>query len=145
MPRVSRDLRSLLSDGIGGRRSDVDNTPWTIDKVVAPNDDVHEMEVDDSDDNSTNDSLDDTIDSVPECATRFPRGNRLMDVGCLASFLCDFVICKNCCKGSFVVVEECTGLATKLMLSCTHCTTTHCIESKRSVTKKLKVNCVSMT
>jgi ribosomal protein L37AE/L43A len=62
----------------------------------------------------------------------------LPDVGCLVSFLCDSVVCKICCKGSFAVNEECTGLATKLMLSCTHCTTSHCIESKKSVTKKTK-------
>jgi len=64
--------------------------------------------------------------------------NVLPDVGCLVSFLCDSVVCKICCKGSFAVNEECTGLATKLMLSCTHCTTSHCIESKKSVTKKTK-------
>jgi hypothetical protein len=70
LPRVSRALRSLLSGGVGGRRSAVDTIPWTIDKVVMPNDVLHDMEVDKSDDTSTNDSLNDTVDSVPECATR---------------------------------------------------------------------------
>jgi hypothetical protein len=43
LPRVSSDLRSLLSGGVGGRWSAVDTIPWSIDKVVTPNDVLHDM------------------------------------------------------------------------------------------------------
>jgi hypothetical protein len=110
-----------------------DTVPWTFENGVTPNVTVGNPQEEESDNSATNDS---DSKSALECSPRQPQGNRLLDIGCLASFLNDVIMCKKCCRGSFVLLEETYGLAMKLSLSCNYCNASHCIDSSKSVTKR---------